>query len=240
MFFYDPGYMMITLIGVVFALVPQFWLKSVFAKYNEKPIGRGYTGAEVAKAILRDNQLHDVPVEVTPGELSDHYDPTARVVRLSENNYYGRTIAGVAVAAHEVGHAIQHAKGYQPVVWRSALLPAVNIGSNIGPILLMVSVGLGFTSRVVPDWAYFLAWAGLAMFSTSLLFQVVTLPVEIDASRRAMAILSNGHYLTVDEVPGAKKVLTAAAMTYLAAALYSLIQVLYWAMRIMGLRRNDD
>ncbi|MEB3288176.1 MAG: zinc metallopeptidase [Vampirovibrionales bacterium] len=240
MFYMDPGFMLVSLIGMGLAFIPQMWLKNTYSKYSEQMSARGYTGAQVAEAILRDNQLHNIPVELTPGELSDHYDPMKKAVRLSEGNFNSRSIAGIAVAAHEVGHAIQHAKGYQPVVWRSALLPAVNIGSNLGPILLMIALGIGFTSKIVPDWAYMLAWGGLLLFSTSLLFQVVTLPVEIDASRRALAILSNGHYLTVNEVPAAKKVLTAAAMTYVAAALYSLIQVLYYAMRIMGLRRSEN
>lgn len=240
MMYFDPMFMVISLVGAVLVAIPQFWLKSVFAKYNEMPASRGKTGADVAREILRSNQVNDVTVEEVPGELSDHYDPGAKAVRLSTNNYRGHSIAAVAVAAHEVGHAIQHATGYYPVVVRSTLAPVVNIGANLGPILLMIALGLGFTGHMMPEWAYMLAWVGLGLFSLGFLFHLVTLPVEINASMRAIQILSNGYYLSTDEIPGGKKVLTAAAMTYVAVALYSLIQVLYYAWMILGRGNRRD
>lgn len=236
MFYTDPLYIVVMLLGAVFAFVPQMILNNIYGKYNEVPSVRGMTGAEVAMSILRENGLSNVQVEPVDGVLSDHYDPTSRTVRLSEPHFYGRSIAGVAVAAHEVGHAIQHAKGYFPVVVRSAMVPAVNIGSQLGPLLLMISLGIGFTSQVMPEWAYLLAWVGVILFGASVLFHIVTLPVELDASGRATKILAGSSYLTQQEMPGAKQVLGAAAFTYVAQALYSLIQLLYYVWRILGTR----
>jgi Zn-dependent membrane protease YugP len=240
MYFSDPLYLLLMVVGLLVAFVPQMILKGIYGRFDQTPNSRGLTGAEVANNILRDNGVHDVVVEPINGFLSDHYDPSSKRIRLSEEHYYGRSVAGVAVAAHEVGHALQHAQGYFPVVVRSAMVPAVNLGSNLGPILLMVSLMLGATSQVMPDWAFGLAWLGIFMFAAAVLFHIVTLPVEIDASMRAVRILAGNHYLTQTELPGAKQVLTAAAFTYVATALYSLMQLLYYVFRVMGMRRSED
>jgi Zn-dependent membrane protease YugP len=188
---------------------------------------------------LQEEGIQDVTVEPTPGELSDHYDPSAKAVRLSSANYYGHSVAGVAVAAHEVGHAIQHARGYYPVVLRSALAPVVNLGSQLGPMLFFVSLAIGVGSQAMPGWAFGLAWLGVALFGLAVVFHMVTLPVEFNASRRALAILESGRYLSVNEIPGAKKVLFAAALTYVAAALYAAIQLVYFIMRLVGMQQQQ-
>lgn len=236
--FYDSSYMIVMLVGAALVFIPQMMVQNTFKKYDEVPTARGRTGAQVAQEILAQEGIRDVSVEMTPGFLSDHYDPSSKTVRLSEGNYHGSSVAGVAVAAHEVGHAIQHAKGYYPVVIRSALVPVVNIGSQMGPLMLMIALGLGVTGHIIPGWAYLLAWVGVILFGMSVLFHIVTLPVELNASARALAIVGNGRFLTETELPGAKKVLFAAAMTYVAAAMYALIQLLYYIMRIMGSRRE--
>lgn len=238
MFFYDPGYMIVMLIGAILVFIPQMWVKSTYEQFRKVRSSSGMTGAEVAEQLLHRHGVHDVAVEMVPGELSDHYDPGAKKVRLSPDNYQGHSVAGVAIAAHEVGHAIQHATGYYPVVIRSAMAPVVNIGSQLGPLLLIVAISLGATSQVMPDWAWYLAWIGVLMFGSAVAFHVVTLPVEINASMRAVKILSDGRFLTTNEMSGARKVLTAAAFTYVAVALYSLIQLLYFVMRLLGNRRD--
>ncbi len=237
MFFYDPGYMILTVVGMGLIFLPQLWVKNTVKEYREVPARLGISGADLARELLRKNNIHDVEVESTPGELSDHYDPSVKKVRLSEPNYHGHSIAGLAIAAHEVGHAIQHNQGYIPVVIRGKLFPLANLGSQFGPMLVMISLGLAAMSGAMPDLAWMLAWVGVIVFAMSVAFHLVTLPVEIDASTRAMEALKVGYYLKEDELPGAKKVLTAAAATYVATALYSLMQLAYWVFRVMNSRR---
>lgn len=239
MFFYDPMYMVVMLIGAVLVFVPQLWVKKTVSRFLEHTTENRYSGRDVALKILADHGLHNVSVEMSQGTLSDHYDPGAHAVRLSPDIYQGRSISSVAIAAHECGHAIQHAKGYFPVVVRSSMVPAVNLGSNLGPLLLMVALGLGATSHLMPTWAWTLAWFGVALYSLSVAFHFVTLPVEIDASSRALNILKTSNYLNPKELSGARTVLVAAACTYVASALYSLIQLLYYVMRLMGSSRNE-
>jgi Zn-dependent membrane protease YugP len=238
--FYDPGYMLITLVGAGLSFLPQMWVMNTVRRYVQEPTEARQTGAEIAREILNSQGVSNVAIEQVAGELSDHYDPSARAVRLSSDIYHGRSISAAAIAAHEVGHALQHATGYYPVVLRSAMVPAVNLGSQLGPILLMISLGLGATSHAMPAWAETMAWLGVLLFGASCAFHIVTLPVEINASMRAVKILADGRYLTTTEVPGAKKVLTAAAFTYVATALYSLIQLLYFVFRLMGNSRRND
>ncbi|HEY9745005.1 MAG TPA: zinc metallopeptidase [Oculatellaceae cyanobacterium] len=239
MFFHDPAYMLVMLVGMVLVFVPQMWVKNTVGRYIEVPTGRRATGREVAQRILSEHGLSDVQVEMVQGELSDHYDPSAKAVRLSPDVYHGSSVASVAIAAHECGHAIQHAKGYVPVVLRSAMVPAVNIGSNLGPWLIVIALGLGATSQAMPQWSWTLAWLGVALYGTAVAFHFVTLPVELDASGRALKVLETQHFLSADEMSGAKKVLTAAAFTYVAAALYALIQLLYFVLRLLGSRREE-
>lgn len=238
MFYFDSSYMLLMLIGLPLVFVPQWWVKRTYDKYLKVPSAMGRTGAEVAQDILRRQGIHNVDVEVSHGILSDHYDPLSKKVRLSEENFYGKSVAAVAVAAHEVGHAIQHARGFFPVVLRSAMVPAVNLGSQMGPLLIFASILLMSMQIVAPSMALVLAWVGVILFGLAVAFHIVTLPVEIDASMRAVGVLQTGNFLTIQEIPYAKKVLTAAAMTYVATALYALLQLMYYIMQIMGRRNN--
>lgn len=238
MFFHDPLYGLIMLVGMALVFIPQLWVKNTVGKFSEVPTGRGYSGRDTARRILDDHGLRDVPVEMVGGVLSDHYDPTQRVVRLSPDVYQGASVASVAIAAHECGHAIQHAKGYYPVVLRSSLAPVASLGSQMGPMLLMLAVFLGFGSHI-GGMGFYMAWAGVVLYGLAVAFHFVTLPVELDASGRALKVLESNAYLSADEMSGAKKVLTAAAFTYVATALYALMELLYWIMRLLGSRRED-
>jgi Zn-dependent membrane protease YugP len=239
MYFNDPLYLLVMVVGMVLVFVPQMWVKNTVARFSEIRTSRGVSGREVAQSILSENGLSNVSIEMVEGELSDHYDPTARVVRLSQNVYSGNSIASVAVAAHECGHAIQHAKGYYPVVLRSAMVPLVNFGSNLGPMLIMGAMMLGAFSHAAPAFSLTIAWAGVVLYGVAVAFHFVTLPVELDASGRALNVLETHNYLTRDEMAGAKSVLTAAAFTYIASATYALMQLLYYVFRLMGSRRDD-
>lgn len=184
------------------------------------------SGAETARRILSEQGIYDVAVEETGGSLSDHYDPSSKVVRLSSDNFHGHHLAGLAVAAHEVGHAIQHANGYLPLNLRHAILPVANLGSSLGFPMVIGGMLFSFTSLID---------IGILFFAGAVIFQLVTLPVEFNASSRAMAILSQG-YLAGDEVSSAKKVLNAAAMTYVAAAATAVMQLVH----LLLMRGSDD
>jgi Zn-dependent membrane protease YugP len=200
-------------------LLVQLWLKSTYGRFARVPNTSGLSGAEVAKAILRANGLHDVKVEAVQGMLSDHYDPRTRTVRLSVENYRNASVAGMAVAAHEVGHAIQHAQAYAPLQVRTALVPVASIGANFGPWLVIIGFLIG---------AMGLAQIGLILFGAAVLFQLVTLPIEFDASNRAMRQLTQMGLVTPNDSGGARMVLNAAAMTYVAALAASLAYLLYY------------
>lgn len=238
MFFHDPLYLVIMVLGMALVFIPQMWVKKTVAKFSEVRTSRGTTGQDVARRILDEHGLRNVPVEMVEGFLSDHYDPSQKVVRLSTDVYMGSSVASVAVAAHECGHAIQHAKGFYPVVVRSSLVPLANLGSQMGPILLMIAVFLGLGSQA-GGMGFYVAVAGVTLYGMAVAFHFVTLPVELDASGRALKVLQTNHYLTNDEMSGAKKVLTAAALTYVATAMYALMELMYWVFRLMGARRDD-
>lgn len=208
-------------------LLVQMWLKSTYGRWSKVANASSLSGAETARAMLDANGLHDVPVEAVPGQLTDHYDPTKRVVRLSEHNYRNPSVAGMAVAAHEVGHAIQHARAYAPLQWRAALVPVASIGGNFGPWLVIGGFMLGQMG---------LAQIGIVLFAAAVLFQIVTLPVEFDASKRAMAQLSQMGLVTPQDSGGARAVLSAAAMTYVAAMAASLAYLLYYLSIFLGSR----
>jgi uncharacterized protein len=195
----------------------QFKVKGNFNKWAEVPARSGLTGAEVARRILDRNGLHHVPVEVIPGTLTDHYDPLSRVVRLSEPVYYGASIASIAVAAHEVGHAIQHQQSYGALVLRYRMFPIVNISSGIAPFLLLS----GFLFQNLS-----LIGIGIIFFSAAVAFQLITLPVEFNASSRAKNLMLAEGIIYNDEEKGVNKVLNAAALTYVAAALISFLELL--------------
>lgn len=213
------GYYLIAIVSFIVSMGIQAWLKNTYNKWMKVRNTSGLSGAEVARAILNEHGLHDVKVEEVRGMLSDHYDPRSRTVRLSEGNYAHANVAGMAVAAHEVGHAIQHAKAYGPLQIRHNILPVANIGSQFGPMAAMFGLILGVSG---------LLQIGIILFSAAVLFQVVTLPVEFDASRRALVELKKLGLATSEDSGGAKSVLNAAAMTYVAAAATSIATLVYF------------
>lgn len=214
---YDPTYILV-IISAIFCMITNIRVNSIFKKYAKVRSIQGLTGAEAAEKILYYAGLNDVKIEWVHGKLTDHYDPRNKILRLSDSTYTNTSVAAIGVAAHECGHAIQHAEGYSPLKLRSALVPAANIGSNLGIPIIML--GLLFGSN------YALIQIGIWMFSLAVLFQLVTLPVEFNASNRAITILDTKGILNEKELNMSKKVLFAAAMTYVAAAASSIIQLL--------------
>lgn len=229
MFFYD--WTMILLIpAILFTLYAQFKVNSTFRKFLEVPAASGRTGAQVARGLLDQNNLSDVPIELTPGSLSDHYDPRERVLRLSPEVYHGRSLASLGVAAHETGHAVQHAHAYAPLTIRNGIFPIASFGSNLGYILFILGLFLGRGGNFLLD-------LGIILFSFFVFFTVLTLPVEFNASSRALAMLGDSGYLTRgDELNGARKVLSAAAMTYVASAATAILSLL----RMLLIRGGRD
>ncbi len=206
-------------------------VKSTFSKFSKVATRSGMTGAEVARRILDSNNLGNVSVEIAKGFLSDHYDPGAKVVRLSPDVYNGRSVSAFGVAAHETGHAIQHAKSYAPLSLRNMMVPMASFGSNLSWIIIMVGMFIQ---------AMGLIKLGIILFTVVVVFQVLTLPVEFDASARAKKILSEFAYVTGDEARGVSKVLNAAAMTYVAAAVSSVMTLIYFLLRSGLLGGSDD
>ncbi len=234
----DPFYWIVMGAGLLLSLWASSRVKGTFAKFSQFTTRSGLTGAEVARRILQDNGIHDVKVERVPGHLSDHYDPTHKVLRLSEAVYDQRNMAAFGVAAHEVGHAIQHATGYAPLKFRSAWVPVASIGSNLGIWVVFGALMLG-AARGAGGFPMLLGIIGLGLFACATVFTLVTLPVEFDASKRAIAALERGGYTTSEENDGARKVLDAAALTYVAAAAASILQLLYWAYVLFGNRSEE-
>ncbi|WP_027892688.1 zinc metallopeptidase [Calidithermus chliarophilus] len=208
----------------------QFWLQRTYARYSRVANSRGLTGAQVARTILDAHGLHGVRVEPVPGALTDHYDPMQKVVRLSEPNYASPSSAALAVAAHEVGHAIQDAKGYAWLRVRAQLLPVANIGSMFGPWIFLLGMLMSFNETMMS--------VGIWLFGAAALFQLVTLPVEFDASNRALAILQRMNFLDNREMGGARAVLTAAALTYVAALANSLATILHYVAIMQSAREE--
>lgn len=220
--FFDPVYFLFALPGLLLAMWAQFKVKGTFSKMSKVRTRRGLTGAQAARRILDGQGLGDVAIERVHGKLTDHYDPRTRVLRLSEPVYDSASAAAVGVAAHESGHAVQHAKGYAPLALRTFMVPGVQLGGWVAPVMLMV--GIFFQSQT-------LLLAGIAFFALTTLFSVVTLPVEFDASARALKLLPSSGIVGDDEVPQVKQVLDAAAMTYVAAAIQSVMTLLYFLFR---------
>ena len=216
----NANWILIIVIGVVGMLV-QWKLKSVFAKYSKVLSPGGLTGAQIAQKMLSDNGINDVSVTCIKGQLTDHYDPTKKTVNLSEDVYRMNSVAAAAVAAHECGHAVQHKVGYAPLRLRSALVPAVNISSKLSMIVILIGLVLINTFPA-------LFWVGIAMFAMVFLFSVITLPVEFNASKRALAWLQSSNSLSTTEIAQAKEALSWAASTYVVAALSSLVSLLYY------------
>ena len=217
--FYDPTYILV-MIGVVICLLASAKMNSTFSKYSRVRSHSGMTGKEAAEALLHREGIYDVRVEYVAGNLTDHYDPRSKVLRLSDATYQQTSVAAIGVAAHECGHAIQHARGYAPLSIRSALVPVANFGSLIAwPLIIIGLIMNSQTSQLFLN-------LGVIAFSMAVLFQIVTLPVELNASRRALKILGNTGMLYPDEVRETRKVLTAAALTYIAGAASAILQLL--------------
>jgi Zn-dependent membrane protease YugP len=233
MFFFDPMYLLFSLPAIALVLFAQWRVQSAYSKYTKIPNERGMTGIQAAQRLLSVNGLSGISVEGTPGNLTDHYDPRSKTLRLSAGVANGASVAALGIVAHEIGHAMQDKTGYLPLRARSAIVPAVSLGSSLGPILVIAGILLNFTG---------LAWVGVGVFSLALVFSVVTLPVELDASRRAMAMLSSNGLVSRFESDGVKSVLTAAALTYVAAVAQALSQILYYVFLLSGSggrRRNN-
>jgi Zn-dependent membrane protease YugP len=218
---------LLMIVVFVATLFIQFWLQRTYARYSRVANSRGVTGEQVARSILDAYGLHNVRVEMVPGALTDHYDPMAKAVRLSEPNFHSPSAAALAVAAHEVGHAIQDAKSYAWLRVRHSILPVANIGSMFGPWIFIAGMFMGATG---------LMSVGIWLFAAAALFQLVTLPVEFDASNRALNILKKMNFLDNAEMGGARAVLTAAAMTYVAALANSLATILHYVAIMMSNR----
>lgn len=240
MFWIDRYYIILVLPTVLLALYAQAKVNSTFNRYSQERSRRGMTGQEVALAILRSAGITDVPVEMVSGRLTDHYDPRSRVLRLSESVCGSTSIAAVGVAAHEAGHAIQHQVGYAPLHLRNVMIPLTRIGSNLSMPLIIIGIIMGgLSSSVSGNLGWYIIVLGIALFGIAVLFQVITLPVEFNASRRALALLREQQILVDDELGKARKVLQAAALTYVAATAQALANLLRLLL-IVGGRKRDD
>ncbi|HAN44272.1 MAG TPA: peptidase [Ruminococcaceae bacterium] len=230
MFGFDQYYVILVLPAILLATFAQIMVKTTFGKYNSQPSARGLTGAQVARQILDDHGLYNVAVERVSGQLTDHYDPSANVVRLSDSVYSSTSIGAIGVAAHETGHAVQHSAGYIPVKIRTAIIPVTNIGSSLSVPLIFAGVIFSIEQLIT---------LGILLFATVAVFQLVTLPVEFNASSRALKTLESRNILYDDEMNGAKRVLSAAAMTYVAALIVTAAQLLRLVLLYGGRRRDD-
>ncbi len=219
---FDWTYFILVLPAMIFAMAASAGVNSTFEKYSKQFSSRGVTGAQAARFVLDRNGLQNIPIEQISGKLTDHYDPTANVIRLSSDVYNSTSTASIGVACHEVGHAIQHATGYTPIKIRSAIVPITNIGSKLAVPLIMI----GIICSALGEFFVWLAYIGLIGFALTAVFQLVTLPTEFNASSRALATIRDNNILTPEELKGAKKVLSAAAMTYVAALAVAIGQLL--------------
>lgn len=227
--YYDPLYLGIALFSLVIILVAQGLVKSRYSKYSKITNMRGITGADAARTVLEANGVYGVRIEEISGTLTDHYDPRTNVIRLSSDVYRSKSIASVGIAAHEAGHAVQYAKNYAPIKVRAAIVPLARFGPMFGVILILIGFMLNSMN---------LALAGVLLYAAVFVFQFVTLPVEFNASRRALTAIRETNLLYEQEYDGARKTLTAAALTYVAAMLQSLLTLLYYIFRIFGNRRK--
>ncbi len=227
----DPLYWMMMAPVLILSLVATVKVKSTFNKYSKVMSASGMTGADVAAELLRRNGLTNIAVTETGGFLSDHYDPAKKVIRLSPDVYRSNSVAAIGVAAHETGHAIQHAKAYSPLALRNTMVPVASIGSSLSWIIIFAGFILGFMGLVK---------VGIVLFSAVVLFQLITLPVEFNASSRAKEMLASYGLISQGELAGVRKVLSAAAMTYVAAAASSIMTLLYFLIRAGLLGGRDD
>ena len=231
MFYFDPLYLIFALPALLLAFYAQFRVQSAYRQYSQKSNWRGISGLEAARYLLSGAGLSHVRLEGAPGQLTDHYDPRTETLRLSPQVAHSRSVAALGIVAHEVGHAMQDAQAYAPLRWRTGLVPAVNIGSWLGPVLFLI----GFLMR-----APSLAWVGVLFFAGSAVFALVTLPVELNASGRALQMLRTAGLVTGEqEEEGVKSVLNAAALTYVAALAQALSTLLYYIFLLTGFSRDD-
>lgn len=230
-------YYFIAIAIMILSFVAQSHVQRVFQRYAQTPAVRGIYGSQLAQMLLLENGL-TLPVQSVAGELTDHFDPKNQVVGLSEAVYGSNSVSAYAVAAHEIGHVLQYQEDYAPMRIRSTILPVANIGSRVGPFLVVGGLLLSLLTSWAGNAGYYIAMVGAVLYVAVLLFQLVTLPVEFNASRRGLALLTSGGYLTDDELPAAKKMLRAAALTYVLAALGSLVTVLRLFAIARGARRR--
>lgn len=240
MYYYDYTYLIFVLPALIISLWAQFLVKTRISKYSEITSKRNLTGAQAAHMLLMANGITDVQIKHIPGNLTDNYNPSNKTLNLSDTTYASTSIAAIGVAAHETGHAIQHKVGYGPLVLRSTLVPVANFGSNLGPLLVMIGLIIGSISKFAQysNIAWYVSVAGIIFYSLSVLFYLVTLPVEFNASRRALAILKNNNALDKEELRGARKCLSAAALTYVASALSAILTLLRLLLLSSRNRRN--
>ncbi|MFM8322995.1 MAG: zinc metallopeptidase [Chloroflexota bacterium] len=230
---FDPLYLLFSLPALLLGFWAQWKVQAAFNRYSQERLRSGLTGAEVARRVLAFNGLHQVQVEPVQGFLSDHYDPGAKVLRLSPNVYHGVSAASAGVAAHEAGHAIQDAQGYRALQLRSLMVPAVNIGSWLGPIVFIIGI------LMLPVAGAGLAWTGVLLFAGVAAFALVTLPVEFDASRRAKYSLAAQGIALPSEMEGVNRTLDAAALTYVAGAISAISTLLYYVFLLTGMRSEE-
>ena len=232
---FDWTYVVLVLPCILLSLWASANVNSTFKRYSGQYSRRGLTGAQAAERVLRSIGVTNVRIERVSGNLTDHFDPRSNVIRLSDNVYGNTSTAAIGVACHEAGHAVQYAQDYAPIRIRSAVIPATNLGSKLAMPLILLGLLIGFKG----DLSYFLVYLGIGCFGLSLVFQLVTLPVEFDASRRAMAAIAQSELLTEEEQRGARKTLSAAALTYVAATAVALSQLLRLLILFGGRRKND-
>jgi len=228
---FDWTYVVIVLPCIIIAMIASAKVNSTFKRYSKQMSSRRISGSEAAMRVLHANGVTNVRIERVAGNLTDHYDPKANVIRLSDSVYSSTSTAAIGVACHEAGHAVQHAEHYAPIKLRTAIIPLTNIGSMLAMPLILIGILFSTT--------YELVYIGIALFSLSLVFQLITLPVEFNASRRAMEAIENAEILSGDELKGARRTLTAAAMTYVAAVAVSAAQLLRLIILFGGGRRRD-
>lgn len=236
MFYFDWTYVVLVLPAVILAMWASANVNGTFKKYSTQYSRRGITAAQAARRVLDANGLQHVQIQHVSGNLTDHFDPKANVIRLSDSVYSSTSTAAIGVACHEAGHAVQHAVHYAPIKLRNAIVPITNIGSRLSMPLILLGLILSAAS---PD-LFWLIYAGIACFGLSAVFQLVTLPTEFNASRRALQAIASGNLLYDDEMDGARKTLRAAALTYVAALAVAVTQLLRLVIIFGGRHRNDD
>lgn len=222
MIFFHPADLLL-IPALLFTLWAQWRVSSAYKKFSQVGVRSGMTGADIARRMMRQENIDDVELETVAGEMTDHYDPTSKTVRLSDAVYHGSSIAALGIAAHEVGHVIQHARGYSPLALRTYLYPVASLGSSLGYFMIFIGLIIGWAGMAFGSLIF---TAGIWLFGGFVLFTVITLPVEFNASSRAIRALSDGSIMTEDELSGARAVLNAAAMTYVASAAVAVINLI--------------